>query len=172
MVNASPVPHISFEPAARWFTITALIVLAAYHFLLTVFTVLAFGLRYPFMDQFRLNLRYLTTPFPQNVLMLENGHRPVLPVASSIRMLSGELPPSLVLHEDGAELWFASPDGTLIGRASLTNSDAQPKNIFRLGIAAPGGFQGYVVQSDKPETLLARERDGVVKPLAHLELRE
>jgi hypothetical protein len=93
-------------------------------------------------------------------------------VATPIRMLSGELPPSLVLHEDRAELWFASHDGTLIGRACLTNSDAQPKNIFRLGIAVPGGFQGYVVQSDKPEILLARERNGVVKPLAHLELRE
>ena len=60
-------------------TVAVLLGLALYHLLLTLFTVSSFGLRYPFMDQFRLNLRYLTTPFPQNVLALENGHRPVLP---------------------------------------------------------------------------------------------
>jgi hypothetical protein len=31
------------------------------------------------MDQFRFNLRYLTMPFPQSVLQLESGHRPILP---------------------------------------------------------------------------------------------
>jgi hypothetical protein len=40
---------------------------------------MAFSLRYPFMDQIRINLRYLTIPFPQNALLLENGHRPILP---------------------------------------------------------------------------------------------
>jgi hypothetical protein len=67
------------ETMVRWGLVTALIALSIYHVALTASTVLAFSLRYPFMDQFRLNLRYLTVPFPQNVLLLENGHRPVLP---------------------------------------------------------------------------------------------
>jgi len=64
--------------ARRALTAT-LLLLAAYHVLLTISTVSAYGLRYPFMDQFRCNLRYLTMPFPQSVLALENGHRPIVP---------------------------------------------------------------------------------------------
>jgi len=64
--------------ASRLVAVT-LLVLAAYHVLLTISTVSAYTLRYPFMDQFRFNLRYLTMPFPQSVLQLENGHRPILP---------------------------------------------------------------------------------------------
>ncbi len=71
--------HPAREPLARWTLVTTLVALAIYHLALTASTVLAFSLRYPFMDQFRLNFRYLTVPFPQNVLLLENGHRPVLP---------------------------------------------------------------------------------------------
>ena len=71
--------RFSHEPAVRWAAATALVSLSIYHLALTASTVLAFSLRYPFMDQFRLNFRYLTVPFPQNVLLLENGHRPVLP---------------------------------------------------------------------------------------------
>lgn len=90
---------------------------------------------------------------------------------STVRMLSGELPKSLALQEHGAELWFGSRDGTLIGRAGLTNAGNQPRNIFRLGIPALVGFQGYVVQSGAPEILLARETNGTVKELASLEQR-
>jgi hypothetical protein len=71
--------HLAREAVARWAIVTTLIALSFYHLALTASTVLAFSLRYPFMDQFRSNLRYLTIPFPQNVLLLENGHRPVLP---------------------------------------------------------------------------------------------
>jgi hypothetical protein len=89
----------------------------------------------------------------------------------TVRTLSGELPKSLALQERGAELWFASRDGTLIGRAGLTNTGNQPMNIFRLGIPTLVGFQGYVVQSGAPEILLARETNGTVKELASLEQR-
>jgi hypothetical protein len=71
--------HVARGSAASWAMLTALVALSLYHLALTASTVLAFSLRYPFMDQFRLNLRYLTIPFPQSVLLLENGHRPVLP---------------------------------------------------------------------------------------------
>ena len=90
----------------------------------------------------------------------------------TVRTLSGELPRSLALQERGAELWFASRDGTLIGRAGLTNTGNQPRNIFRLGIPTLVGFQGYVVQSGAPEILLAREKNGIVKELARLEQRK
>lgn len=71
--------HVVRESVVRWSIVTTLVVLSIYHLALTASTVLAYSLRYPFMDQFRLNLRYLTIPFPQSVLLLENGHRPVLP---------------------------------------------------------------------------------------------
>jgi hypothetical protein len=74
----APMP-VARESVVRWTMVTVLFSLSAYHVALTASTVLTFGLRYPFMDQFRLNLRYLTVPFPQNVLLLENGHRPILP---------------------------------------------------------------------------------------------
>src|SRR5450755_632531 len=71
--------YVARESQARWMIVTILMALSIYHLALTASTVLAFSLRYPFMDQFRLNLRYLTIPFPESVLLLENGHRPVLP---------------------------------------------------------------------------------------------
>lgn len=73
------VMHLAREAVVRWTVVTTLLALSIYHLALTASTVLAFSLRYPFMDQFRSNLRYLTIPFPQSVLALENGHRPVLP---------------------------------------------------------------------------------------------
>ena len=59
--------------------IVALAVLAAYHVALTLSTVLSYGLVHPLADEFRLSYRYLTMPFPDSILALENGHRPVIP---------------------------------------------------------------------------------------------
>jgi hypothetical protein len=73
------VMHLAREAVVRWTVVTTLLTLSIYHLALTASTVLAFSLRYPLMDQFRPNLRYLTIPFPQSGLLLENGHRPVLP---------------------------------------------------------------------------------------------
>jgi hypothetical protein len=70
------------HPAARrveWVLIAALLGIALLHFAVTLSTLLAFTLQHAMQDQFRLNLRYLTVPFPLSVLELENGHRPVLP---------------------------------------------------------------------------------------------
>lgn len=53
--------------------------LAAHQLLITLSTLLSSSLIHPLHDQFRLNLRYLSEPFPYSVLMLENGHRPILP---------------------------------------------------------------------------------------------
>ena len=57
----------------------ALLVLAVVHLTNAVSTVSRYTLNHVFQDQFRLNLRYLTVPFPLSILELENGHRPVLP---------------------------------------------------------------------------------------------
>lgn len=65
--------------AASWLAAAGLIALGAYHVLLTAWTVAFYGLDHPFQDQHRLNYRYLTEPFLQAVLGLENGHRPVFP---------------------------------------------------------------------------------------------
>ena len=59
--------------------VVALTCAAIYHVVLTVSTALSSSLVYPFMDQFRINLRYLTAPFPESILALENGHRLILP---------------------------------------------------------------------------------------------
>lgn len=45
----------------------------------TVAALLNFSVRYPAFDQFRLYPIYLSLPFPDNVIQLENGHRPILP---------------------------------------------------------------------------------------------
>lgn len=62
----------------RWFT--AFFWLLIVFYLWTTFCVIAnFALRDPVYDQFRLYGFYLSLPFPDNILQLENGHRPILP---------------------------------------------------------------------------------------------
>lgn len=65
--------------AAELALIGALALLGAYHLALTLSTVLSYGLVHPLADEFRLSHRYLTMPFPDSILALENGHRPVIP---------------------------------------------------------------------------------------------
>ena len=77
--HAGPAAGSATWRLVAWPLAFALAVLVAYHVALTASTVGLFGLRYPFQDQFRLNLRYLTEPFPASVLALENGHRPIVP---------------------------------------------------------------------------------------------
>lgn len=55
------------------------LMLATVQLAITISTLLSSSLIHPLHDQFRLNLRYLTEPFPLSILLLENGHRPVLP---------------------------------------------------------------------------------------------
>ena len=57
----------------------AALVLAIIHLTNMISTVSRYSLNHAFQDQFRLNLRYLTVPFPLSIFELENGHRPVLP---------------------------------------------------------------------------------------------
>lgn len=60
--------------------LTAAMLLIAAYFLLTALCAIAnFAWRQPMFDQFRLYGTYLSLPFPDNALQLENGHRPVLP---------------------------------------------------------------------------------------------
>jgi hypothetical protein len=54
--------HLARESVVGWAMVTTLVALSICHLALTACTVLAFSLRYPFMDQFRSILRYLTIP--------------------------------------------------------------------------------------------------------------
>ena len=56
------------------------LLLAGGWFLLTgLLEIINFGFRQPMFDQYRMYPNYLTLPFPDSVLQLENGHRPILP---------------------------------------------------------------------------------------------
>ncbi len=68
-------------PASRSDRLVAVVVLAlAALWLATSLVAIAnYGLRYPAFDQFRLYVDYLSRDFPDSVLQLENGHRPILP---------------------------------------------------------------------------------------------
>jgi len=75
------VSRIRQAPAryVAWLAVFGLLAAALLHFSVTLSTVLSSTLQHPFQDQFRLNMRYLTVPFPLSVFLLENGHRPVIP---------------------------------------------------------------------------------------------
>ena len=56
------------------------LLLAGTWFLLTgLLEIINFGFRQPMFDQFKMYPNYLMLPFPDSVLQLENGHRPILP---------------------------------------------------------------------------------------------
>lgn len=60
--------------------LTALLLMAAALIVLTgLFAVANFAWREPMFDQYRLYPEYLALPFPDNVLQLQNGHRPIFP---------------------------------------------------------------------------------------------
>ena len=69
----------SWQEIALLLLAVALFALAVVHLTNAVSTVSRYTLNHVFQDQFRLNLRYLTVPFPLSIFELENGHRPVLP---------------------------------------------------------------------------------------------
>ena len=69
----------SWQEIALLLMAFVLLVLAVVHLTNAVTTVARYTLNHVFQDQFRLNLRYLTVPFPLSIFELENGHRPVLP---------------------------------------------------------------------------------------------
>lgn len=52
---------------------------AAWYLLTTLCAIVNFAWRQPMFDQWRMYYTFLSLPFPQNVLQLENGHRPILP---------------------------------------------------------------------------------------------
>ena len=51
----------------------------AYHYAFTLSTLLSYGLHHPLQDEFRMTHKYLVAPFPESILTLEQGHRPVIP---------------------------------------------------------------------------------------------
>jgi hypothetical protein len=62
-----------------YFVIFTLVTLCLIQLTNTLTNTAHYTLQMPFQDQFRLTLRYITTPFPLSVFELENGHRPVIP---------------------------------------------------------------------------------------------
>ncbi len=52
---------------------------AALYALTTLCAIVNFSWRQPMFDQWRMYETFLGLPFPQNVLQLENGHRPIIP---------------------------------------------------------------------------------------------
>ena len=65
---------------------------AALYVLTTLCAIVNFSWRQPMFDQWRMYETFLELPFPQNVLQLENGHRPIIPNlfrVAEIRWLGG-----------------------------------------------------------------------------------
>ena len=57
----------------------AFVACALLYALWTLFAILNFGLRQPMFDQYKEYGNYLTRPLLDSVIMIENGHHPVIP---------------------------------------------------------------------------------------------
>ncbi|MCB1574947.1 MAG: hypothetical protein KDI80_13300 [Xanthomonadales bacterium] len=63
-----------------WSATALLLLEGAYYALCGVLQVTNFGWRQLMFDQYKMYPHYLELPFPQSVIQLENGHRPLLPI--------------------------------------------------------------------------------------------
>ncbi len=59
--------------------VLAFVLWAGYYLLTALSAIVNFAWRQPMFDQWRMYAIFLDLPFPQNVLQLENGHRPIIP---------------------------------------------------------------------------------------------
>lgn len=59
---------------------SVLLLAGAWYLLTGILEIINFGWRQPMFDQFKMYPNYLSLPFPENALQLENGHRPILPI--------------------------------------------------------------------------------------------
>ncbi|MGB0133433.1 hypothetical protein [Dokdonella sp.] len=60
---------------------TLVLLFEAGYFLLTgLLEIINFGWRQPMFDQYKMYPHYLEFAFPENIIQLENGHRPLLPI--------------------------------------------------------------------------------------------
>jgi hypothetical protein len=57
----------------------AFLLFALFYFSTSLFAIANFAWRQPMFDQWRMYIPLLTQPFPENVVELENGHRPIIP---------------------------------------------------------------------------------------------
>ncbi len=62
-----------------WVVAAAVLLIALYFAATTLCAIIIFGWRQPMFDQYRSYAILLSLPFPQDILQLENGHRPVIP---------------------------------------------------------------------------------------------
>lgn len=72
----------SFRARGKWSTrllVAIFLSAAAFYLLTSLFTIVNFAWRQPMFDQWRMYVTLLSLPFPQDVLQLENGHRPIIP---------------------------------------------------------------------------------------------
>lgn len=74
--NSLP-PHAS--DGLRFMATGMLLLTALTYLWSSLATIANFAFQYPAFDQYRLYPLYLSLPFPENAIQLENGHRPILP---------------------------------------------------------------------------------------------
>lgn len=67
------------QQALTWGILAWLMTAAAYYALTTLFAIVNFAWPQLAFDQFRSYTFYLGLPFPESVLAMENGHRPIVP---------------------------------------------------------------------------------------------
>jgi hypothetical protein len=74
-MHTPSMPHSALTRAIGGGTLAV----AVFWLLSAVVAIVNYGFRYPAFDQFLNYRRYFSLPYPENVLQLENGHRPILP---------------------------------------------------------------------------------------------
>jgi hypothetical protein len=83
-------------------------------------------------------------------------------------LVSGILPPELAIKERKSQLWLASADGTIVGRAAFTRPGADAPLYGRLSVVTLSGFQGYALPGTRGDLVLLSEREGSVVMLGRL----
>ena len=90
------------------------------------------------------------------------------PAHQGATRFSGVLPAGVAAQNRGGELWLASRDGRLLGRAALTHPGADAPFYGRLGIADLSGFGGYVQPPVSGDVFLVSARGATIRTLARL----
>ena len=91
--------------------------------LTTLCAIVNFGFRQPMWDQWREYETFLGLPFPQNVIQLANGHRPILPNLVRVAEIHWFAANQLLQLSVGAACAFeASYAATIDGRSMFQHA--------------------------------------------------
>lgn len=77
--NAASRTGAAYGPFS-WISTIFLLAAGAYYAVTGLLQIVNFGWRQLMFDQYKMYPHYLELPFPQSVIQLENGHRPLLPI--------------------------------------------------------------------------------------------